>query len=172
MEYGDLIYLKSKRCIAKYIIYKEDDKVHLVQKAVNIDYVGKPYYEVKKKDIDEAISQCDIQKYLEEEVLREKDKIDELYDLRKSLKGKEYYKEKIDNLEEQIERIKAKEETPERLASIKQLEKAIRRKQTATKRDYKKEDEEVYLEIRKREDRLLDLKKELSYIKRINKKSS
>lgn len=170
MEYGNLIYLKDRDFIGKYIIYKIDDKKHLVQRALSYDYSGKGYFELGKKEIDAAIKENDIESFLIDEIDKEKELLDNLYLERKNLKDKDFYKEKINDLKSQIDNLKAKDETPERLNSIKQLEKAIRRKESATRRDYRKEDERLYLEIRAKDARIDKLKNELTFIRKEMKK--
>jgi len=166
MQYGTLIYLKDKDFIAKYIIHKIDERKHLVQRALSYDYSGKGYYELNKKEIDAAIKENDIEDFLVKEIDREKKELDNLYLARKELINKEYYKDKLEDLNKQLENLKAKEETPERLNSIKQLEKAIRRKKSASQRDYKKEDGNLYIEIRNKDNRISKLESELKFIRK------
>lgn len=171
MEYGTIVFLKTKNCLCKYIIHKEDEKLHLLQRYNKLEYNGKPFYELSTKAMEKDIVLTDeIESYILFYMDDIQEKLDKLQKERSSKTIDCYYQSNKDNIKEQIAKLNEKEETPERLKAKKELEKALRRKEKASKRDCDKDRESLYYEIRKQEELLIDLRKELAAFRRYKKK--
>lgn len=167
MKIGTLIYLKNENMIYRYIIYRPDKKVYVLETIREITGYTDKYINIHE----ESYKNCAIIIKAKYKNIIEKTMTEtlELIDKNNELKIDHTYNElKIQQLEKEISNIEKKEnKTDNQLKSIKQLKKAVRRNQYKINAKNKQLEEEKVTKLRRYNEKIKTMNKILEYIDKI-----
>lgn len=168
LEYGTLIYIIEELKLAKYLIYKKDEKSHLLQEIPKKDYNFNCFHYMDVEDI--VLRTCIINKeeifdFLKFKISHLESEINLIVEEISYLKNNGPYNKEIDDLWNEIENLRKKEATPNRLKAKKQLLKAIGRYHKKGKRVLSDRLNDKNYELKRVQNDLTRLKEQFSYLK-------
>lgn len=129
MELGTIIYLKNQEMAYRYIIYRQDKNMYLVERPAELSpFKTDSYTNINANEYinNVVIDMNEARKLINEKIINYNDELNKISKMKADTMLRDYH---IKALEKEIENIKKKELTPNHEKTIKQLEKAIRRQQ-------------------------------------------
>jgi hypothetical protein len=165
MEIGTLVYLKNREILCKYIVYRPDKNVYVLEISSDVYWNQDRYIDVPKKEFEEnAVVEKNIYTHLMKEKIKEYNKMIEELELGKV--DNSTINEKINQLKAELENLqKIEEKTENQLKTIKNLEKAIRRQNGRINSNSRKFDEDVRHKVWELERKIENLSEALKYLK-------
>lgn len=167
LEYGTLIYIIEELKLAKYLIYKKDEKSHLLQEIPKKDYNFNCFHYMDVEDT--ILRTCIINKkeildFLKFKISHLESETNLIFEEISYLKNNEPYNKEIEDLWNEIENLRKKEATPNRLKAKKQLLKAIGRYHKKGKRVLSDRLNDKNYELKRVQNDLTRLKEQFSYL--------